>query len=83
MSRGINLQDGFLNQVRKESVPVVIYLVNGVQLRGTIKGFDNFTVIIDTEGKQQLIYKQAISTISPQSPIKHDFGESKEDEPSD
>ena len=61
----INLQDVFLNQVRKEHLPVTIYLTNGFQLKGTVKGFDNFTVILDTDGRQQLVYKHAISTISP------------------
>ncbi|MGI6145162.1 MAG: RNA chaperone Hfq [Clostridia bacterium] len=61
----INLQDNFLNQIRKENVPVTIFLINGFQLKGSVKGFDNFTVILDVEGKQQLIYKHAISTISP------------------
>ena len=61
----INLQDTFLNQARKENATVGVHLVNGFQIKGTVKGFDNFTVIIDTAGKQQLIYKHAISTISP------------------
>jgi host factor-I protein len=61
----INLQDVFLNQVRKEHISVTIYLTNGFQLRGLVKGFDNFTVVLDSEGKQQLVYKHAISTISP------------------
>jgi len=61
----INLQDTFLNQIRKDSVPVTIFLINGFQLKGNVKGFDNFTVVLDVEGKQQLIYKHAISTISP------------------
>ena len=65
----INLQDSFLNQVRKENVPVLIYLVNGFQLRGSVKGFDNFTVIMENDGKQQLVYKHAISTISPATNI--------------
>lgn len=65
----INLQDSFLNQVRKENVPVIIYLVNGFQLRGSVKGFDNFTVIMENEGKQQLVYKHAISTITPFRPL--------------
>ena len=63
--KGMNLQDYFLNQVRKENVHVTIYLVNGFQLKGLVAGFDNFTVIIETEGKQQLVYKHAISTIAP------------------
>lgn len=61
----INLQDVFLNQVRKEHIPVTIYLTNGFQLKGYVKGFDNFTVVLDSEGKQQLVYKHAISTVSP------------------
>lgn len=61
----MNLQDSFLNHVRKENLPVVIYLVNGFQIRGLVRGFDNFTVIIENEGKQQLVYKHAVSTISP------------------
>jgi host factor-I protein len=65
----INLQDSFLNQVRKENVPVIIYLVNGFQLRGAVKGFDNFTVIMENDGKQQLVYKHAISTITPFRPL--------------
>jgi len=64
-----NLQDVFLNQVRKENVPVTVYLVNGFQLRGTVRGFDNFTVLLDSEGKQQMIYKHAISTIMPHRPV--------------
>ncbi|MBQ5859775.1 MAG: RNA chaperone Hfq [Selenomonadales bacterium] len=64
-----NLQDSFLNVVRKENMAVVIYLVNGFQLRGMVKGFDNFTVILEQEGKQQLVYKHAISTIMPLKPF--------------
>lgn len=65
----INLQDSFLNQARKENVGVIIHLVNGFQIKGNVRGFDNFTVIIDSMGKQQLVYKHAISTITPQHPI--------------
>lgn len=65
----MNLQDSFLNHVRKENLSVVIYLVNGFQIRGLVRGFDNFTVIIENEGKQQLVYKHAISTIAPVSNI--------------
>lgn len=64
-----NLQDVFLNQARKGHIPVTIHLINGFQLKGQVKGFDNFTVILDCEGKQVLVYKHAVSTISPQSPI--------------
>lgn len=69
MSKGINLQDLFLNQIRKENSPITIYLVSGVQLKGNVKGFDNFTVVLESDGKQQLIYKHAISTIIPSRPV--------------
>ncbi|MBC7345162.1 MAG: RNA chaperone Hfq [Clostridia bacterium] len=65
----VNLQDLFLNQARRESVSVTVYLVNGFQLRGTIKGFDNFIVILEVDGKQHMIYKHAISTIIPNRPV--------------
>jgi len=65
----INLQDGFLNQVRKDGVPVTVFLINGFQLRGMVRGFDNFTVILDSEGKQEMVYKHAISTIMPARPV--------------
>ncbi|MFD1426193.1 host factor-I protein [Kroppenstedtia sanguinis] len=65
MKQSINVQDTFLNQIRKESVPVTIYLVNGFQLRGLVRGFDNFTIVIDSDGKQQMVYKHAISTFTP------------------
>ncbi|QOS99820.1 RNA chaperone Hfq [Brevibacterium sp. JNUCC-42] len=69
MKQTINIQDTFLNHLRKENIAVTIYLVNGFQLRGYIKAFDNFTIVIDTEGKQQLVYKHAISTFTPQRPV--------------
>lgn len=59
------MQDGFLNQLRKESIPVTVYLVNGYQLKGLVKAFDNFTVVLENDGKQQLVYKSALSTIMP------------------
>jgi len=65
----VNLQDSFLNQVRKDNIPVTVYLVNGFQLKGMVRGFDNFTVILEFEGKQQMVYKHAISTIMPFKPI--------------
>ncbi|MEN1759344.1 RNA chaperone Hfq [Anoxynatronum sibiricum] len=65
MKNSINLQDVFLNQVRKENTPITIFLMNGFQLRGHVKGFDNYTIVLDSEGKQQMIYKHAISTIIP------------------
>ncbi|MCL2086016.1 MAG: RNA chaperone Hfq [Oscillospiraceae bacterium] len=65
MAKDINLQDVFLNQARKEKIPVTIYITNGFQFKGTVRGFDNYTVILDSDGKQNLIYKHAISTIAP------------------
>ncbi len=65
----INLQDVFLNVVRKEHISVTVYLTNGFQLKGSVKGFDNFTVILESDGKQQLVYKHAISTIIPFKPV--------------
>lgn len=61
----INLQDVFLNAARKDRKPVTIYLVNGFQFRGIVKGFDNFTIVLDSDGKQSLVYKHAVSTIIP------------------
>ncbi len=65
----VNLQDIFLNQMRKEKIPVTMYLVNGARLTGTIKGFDNFVILMKQEN-QQLVYKHAISTIIPDRPIE-------------
>lgn len=64
----VNLQDVFLNQMRKEKIPVTMYLVNGARISGTIKGFDNFVILMKQEN-QQLVYKHAISTIIPEKPI--------------
>lgn len=69
MNRTINIQDNFLNQLRKESIPVTVYLTNGFQIRGLIRAFDNFTIIIDSEGRQQMVYKHAISTFTPQRAV--------------
>lgn len=65
----INLQDTFLNQLRKENQSITLFLVNGFQLRGVVKGFDNFTVVMECDGKQQMVYKHAISTIVPAKAI--------------
>lgn len=64
-----NLQDIFLNSARKNKIQVTIYLTNGFQLKGFVKGFDNFTVVLDSEGKQILIYKHSITTITPLTQI--------------
>ncbi|MBQ3566305.1 MAG: RNA chaperone Hfq [Oscillospiraceae bacterium] len=65
MNKILNLQDVFLNQARKDKIPVTIYLTNGFQFKGIVKGFDNYVVILDCDGKQNLVYKHAISTIIP------------------
>ena len=60
-----NLQDIFLNGARKNKIPVTVYLTSGFQIKGNVKGFDSFTVVLDSDGKQMMIYKHAISTITP------------------
>jgi len=70
-----NLQDAFLNHVRKNKVPVTIFLINGVKLLGVITWFDNFCVLLRREGQSQLVYKHAISTIMPGQPISLYNGE--------
>ena len=65
MQKKSNLQEIFLTRARKQGMSVTVFLVNGFQLRGVVTGFDSFTVVLDTEGKQQVIYKHAISTIVP------------------
>ncbi len=70
MGKSINLQDMFLNQVRKEGIGVTVYLMGGVQLRGQVRGFDAFTVLLDSPGKPtQLVYKHAVTSIVPSRPI--------------
>lgn len=68
MSNSKGLQDNYLNQLRKDRTPIIIYLTNGVRLKGTIKGFDNFVVLVK-DVSQQLIYKHAISTIVPEKDV--------------
>ena len=70
MSEVMNLQDAILKEVRREKVPVTLFLMNGFQLRGTVSGYDNFVVVLVTDGKQQMIYKHAISTLAPIRPLK-------------
>ena len=65
MQKAQNLQDLFLNQARRDRLQVTMFLMNGFQMRGIVRGFDGFTVVLDSEGKQQLIYKHAISTVAP------------------
>jgi host factor-I protein len=67
--RSQNFQDSYLNQLRKDKLPVVVYLTNGVRLKGVIKGFDNFVILLE-ENTQSLIYKHAVSTIVPERNIE-------------
>ena len=69
MKKNTNLQDAFLTLARRQDVPLTVFLVNGFQMRGVVRGFDPFTVVLESEGRQQLIYKHAISTIAPQRNI--------------
>ena len=70
MQNKANLQEIFLLKVRRDRVPVTMFLMNGFQLRGTITGYDAFVVVLETEGKQQIIYKHAISTVVPVRPVE-------------
>ena len=63
------LQDAFLAEVKRQNVAVTVYLVNGFQLRGMVKGYDNFTIVLEYEHRPHLIYKHAVSTISPSAPL--------------
>ena len=69
MNETMNLQDAILKEVRREKVPVTLFLMNGFQLRGIITGFDSFVVVLVSDGKQQMIYKHAISTLAPIRPL--------------
>lgn len=68
--KSVNLQDMYLNQLRKNSIFLTVFLLNGFQLKGTVKSFDNFTVLLESEGKQHLIFKHAISTFSPSKSVE-------------
>ena len=72
--KSLNLQDNYLNQLRREKISVVIYLTNGVRLKGLIKGFDNFVILLK-ESTESLIYKHAVSTIVPEKEIEVRFEE--------
>jgi host factor-I protein len=65
-----NLQDTFLNSVRKTKTPLTIFLINGVKLQGIVSWFDNFCVLLRRDGQSQLVYKHAISTIMPAAPVQ-------------
>lgn len=64
------LQDLFLTRARREQVPLTLFLMNGFQLRGILRGYDAFVVVLDSDGRQQVIYKHAISTIAPLRPVE-------------
>ena len=70
MSDSTNLQEAILKECRREKIPVTLFLMNGFQLRGSITGYDSFVVVLVSEGKQQMIYKHAISTLVPMKPLK-------------
>lgn len=70
MKSEINLQDTFLNKARQEKVPLTVFLTNGFQLRGIVRGFDTFIILFDCDGKQEMIYKHAISTVIPQRKLE-------------
>ncbi len=70
MTEAMNLQDAILKEVRRDRVPVTLFLMNGFQLRGIITGYDSFVVVLVTEGRQQMIYKHAVSTIAPSVPLR-------------
>ena len=69
MNETMNLQDAILKEVRRDRVPVTLFLMNGFQLRGVITGYDSFVVVLVTDGRQQMIYKHAISTLAPMKPL--------------
>ena len=69
MQKTQNLQDTFLNYIRREKIPVTLFLMNGFQLRGVVRSFDSFVVLIDADGRQQMISKHAISTVAPARPV--------------
>ena len=73
MQKTQNLQDAFLNYIRREKIPVTLFLMNGFQLRGVVRSFDSFVVLIDADGRQQMIYKHAISTVAPARPVSLDL----------
>ena len=70
MSESVNLQDAILKECIREKVPLTLFLMNGFQLRGIITGFDSFVVVLVSDGRQQMIYKHAISTLAPIRPLK-------------
>ena len=70
MQKTENYQDQFLNQARRDRTPLTVFLMNGFQMRGIVTGFDAFVILLQSEGKQQMIYKHAISTLVPLQPVR-------------
>ena len=81
MQKTNNLQEIFLTQVRRDRRAVTVFLMNGFQMRGYVTGFDAFTVVLSSDGKQQVVYKHAISTIVPESPVSLTHDRDTEVEP--
>ena len=79
----MNLQDVFLNQARIDKVTITIFLTSGFQFKGMVRGFDNYTIVLDCDGKQNLVYKHAISTIIPTRPISIFDASSNEEQKED
>jgi len=82
MKGAINLQDTFLNQIRKENMLSTVFLINGYQIKGVVRSFDSFTLLLEVDGKQQLVYKHAVSTIIPMRNINLRQEEPMEDKES-
>ncbi len=78
MNKQVNLQDVFLNTIRKEHVEVTVFLTNGYQIKGVIRGYDNYVIMIESDGKQQVVFKHAVSTISPFRPVQLNLNQSQE-----
>jgi host factor-I protein len=74
-----NLQDAYLNAIRRQGTPVTVYLVNGFQLKGTVRGFDSFTVMLEVDGHLDMVYKHAVSTVSPLRPVNWTLPETTEE----
>ncbi|MBO6157688.1 MAG: RNA chaperone Hfq [Firmicutes bacterium] len=81
MAKQINLQDVFLNTLRKDRVECTVFLMNGYQIKGIIRGYDNFVLMVESDGNQQVVYKHAVSTIRPVRPVQINI--SKESEEAD
>lgn len=80
MKTTLNLQDAFLNQVRKEKIAITVFLVNGFQIKGVVKGFDNYVIFVEGDGKQNMVYKHAVSTMIPFKAINFNIEANKQSE---